>query len=61
MQECYDPLFYVDMPATKGAVYIENCEGDFQCILPISSNDLNDALAAGIDLESTLNTFIEEH
>ena len=26
LQDCYNPLYYIDLPAVKGAVYIENCE-----------------------------------
>ena len=41
LQNCYNPLFYLDMPALKGAIYIENCMDSQECLSPVTTEYLS--------------------
>ena len=35
VQYCYSELQYIDLPAVKGALYLEHCEQEYRCFAPV--------------------------
>lgn len=32
---CFTALSYIDLPAVKGALYLEQCQDDYRCFAPV--------------------------
>jgi len=65
IQYCYSDLQYIDLPAIRGALYLEQCEDDYRCFTPVGQTYVaTESEARGVSedvINEEIAAFITKH